>query len=331
MKRRTSLRFLCFLVFLVFPSVLFAAKIGDISTLSWKDQAFRFFTFQDPSVRIALLGSVLLGISCGLLGAFLVVRSKSLFGDTLSHAVLPGIALGFLWNMEKNPINLFIGATIAGVLGVFAVNRIRSTTILKEDSSMGLVLSSFYALGILLLTMIQNIPNAHQAGLDKFLFGQASAISEHDLVLMAIVTLLSIIIIVFFFKEFLTISFDSAFSTAVGIPRRTLESILMTLVAFSIVISLQAVGVVLISAMLIIPPATALLVTNRFQSMILLSVLLGLISAIFGTFFSFTAHNLPTGPFMVVSAALIFVLTLFFAPRKGIIAQWRTHREPSIH
>ena len=135
-----------------------AARIGDISETTLWDQALRFFTFQDPSVRYALLGSMLLGISCGLLGSFLVVRKMALVGDALSHAVLPGVALGFLWNMSKDPVAIFIGATLAGLLGAGAVHLIKQTTRLKEDTALGLVLASFFAVGICMVTMIQRLP-----------------------------------------------------------------------------------------------------------------------------------------------------------------------------
>src|SRR5688572_14557061 len=155
-----------------------AARIGDITQTSILDQAIRFFTFQDPAVRSALMGSILLGISCGLLGSFIVVRKMALMGDALSHAVLPGVAVGFLWTMSKNPIAIFVGATVAGLLGTVVVGAIKQTTRLKEDTSLGLVLAAFFAVGICLLTMIQHMPLGNQSGIDKFLFGQAAAIGD---------------------------------------------------------------------------------------------------------------------------------------------------------
>ena len=142
-----------------------ADRIGDISETSVIEQAKRFFSFRDPSVRYALIGSILLGISCGLMGGFIVVRKMALFGDTLSHAVLPGVALGFLWNMEKDPVAIFIGATLAGLLGGAMVALIRQTTRLKEDTALGIVLASFFAVGICLLTRIQKM-SGNKGGLD---------------------------------------------------------------------------------------------------------------------------------------------------------------------
>ena len=137
--------FLILFVILLAPELAWADRIGDISETSTLEQAKRFFSFQDPAVRYALMGSILLGISCGLLGSFLVVRKMALFGDTLSHAVLPGVAMGFLWNMSKDPVAIFVGATIAGLLGGALVTLITQTTRLKEDTALGLVLASFFA------------------------------------------------------------------------------------------------------------------------------------------------------------------------------------------
>ena len=180
------------LLFLLFsaPAVR-AAKISELGDTTFLEQAARFFTFQDPAVRYALLGSMLLGITCGLLGSFIVVRKMALVGDALSHAVLPGVAIGFLWNMSKDPVAIFIGATVAGLLGTVVVRLITDTTRLKDDTALGLVLATFFAVGICLLTMIQRLPTGNKSGIDKFLFGQAAAMGPGDIKLMAVVTVLT--------------------------------------------------------------------------------------------------------------------------------------------
>src|SRR5687767_219079 len=150
-------------LFLLCSSVQ-AAKIGELSESNVWEQAVRFFSFRDPAVRYALVGSILLGLSCGLLGSFIVVRKMALVGDALSHAVLPGVALGFMWNMTKDPMAIFIGATIAGLLGTAVVTWIKQTTKLKEDTALGLVLASFFAVGICLLTKIQRLPGGNKSG-----------------------------------------------------------------------------------------------------------------------------------------------------------------------
>lgn len=329
---------LLFLLLFFTHSAAHAARIGDIAETSVGEQALRFFTFQDPSVRYALIGSMLLGISCGLLGSFIVVRRMALVGDALSHAVLPGVAIGFLWNMSKDPLAIFVGATIAGLLGTVVVHAIKQTTRLKEDTALGLVLAVFFAIGICLLTIIQRLPTGNKSGIDKFLFGQAAAIGAGDLKLMAIVTVLSVFAVWLFYKEFLVTSFDAGFARASGFPTQAFHYGLMLLVAFAVVIALQAVGVVLVSAMLITPAAAAYLLTDRMSRMLWLASFFGLLAGAVGAFFSFLGPNLPTGPFMVLGATAVFALAFVFGPKHGVFTRWlrqrsraaRTQRENTL-
>lgn len=317
------------LLFLGFVPTLSADRIGELSSVSVGEQALRFFTFRDPSVRYALIGSVLLGITCGCLGSFLVVRKMALVGDALSHAVLPGVALGFLWNMTKDPVAIFIGATAAGLLGTAVVTWIRQTTRLKEDAALGMVLAGFFSVGICLVTMIQKLPTGNKSGIDKFLFGQAAAIRMEDVVLMGIVSVLVVVLLFVFYKEFLVTSFDAAFARSAGFPVALFHHLLMLLLAFAVVIALQAVGVVLVSAMLITPAAAAYLLTDRMHRMLWIAALFGMIAGGAGAFFSFLGPSLPTGPFMVVAASVVFLLAFLFAPRHGVVVRWWQHRSRS--
>ncbi|MFV0416268.1 MAG: metal ABC transporter permease [Chthoniobacterales bacterium] len=300
----------------------FADRIGEISGSGVTDRTLRFFSFQDPALRYSLIGSVLLGACCGLMGVFLVVRKSALMGDVLSHAVLPGVALGFLWNMEKDPLAVFIGATLVGLLGAGVVQLITQTTKHKEDASLGFVLASFFGAGICLLTMIQNIPGGDKSGLDKFMFGQAAAMGRGDVILLACITLLVITVLGVFYKEFLLTSFDPAFGKSFGLPVTVFHYALMLLLAFAIVASLQAVGVVLVSAMLVIPAAAAVLLADRMSLVLLLSAVFGMLSGMLGSFISFVGRNLPTGPFMVLSAFVVFLAAFFLGPRYGLISRW---------
>jgi ABC-type Mn2+/Zn2+ transport system permease subunit/Mn-dependent DtxR family transcriptional regulator len=313
-------------ILMFFASPATAARIGDISDVSVGEQAARFFTFRDPSVRYALLGSIFLGIASGLLGSFIVVRKMALVGDTLSHAVLPGVAAGFLWNMDKDPFAIFVGATIAGLLGSIAVGLIKQTTRLKEDTALGMVLAGFYAVGICMVTMIQHLPTGNKSGIDKFLFGQAAAVSAEDVKLMGIVTAIAVLLVITFFKELVVTSFDAGFARAVGFPVQLIHHALMLLLAFSVVISLQAVGVVLVSAMLITPAAAAYLLTDRMHRMLMLSAAFGMFAGVTGAFFSFLGPGLPTGPFMVLGASFVFTLAFFFGPKHGVLMRWWHHR-----
>ena len=324
MSSKAKLLALAILVAVITPC--YAARIGELSESNIGEQALRFFTLRDPSVRYALIGSILLGITCGLLGSFIVVRKMALVGDALSHAVLPGVALGFLWNMSKDPLTIFIGATVAGLLGTATVAAIKQTTRLKEDTVLGMVLAGFFSIGICLVTMIQHLPTGNKSGVDKFLFGQAAAISAEDVRLMGIIAAISILAIVLFYKEFLVTSFDSGFARAAGFPIRLIHHALMLLLAFAVVIALQAVGVVLVSAMLITPAAAAYLLTDRMHRMLLLAAIFGMLAGMTGAFFSFLGPSLPTGPFMVLGASAVFGLAFLFGPKHGVVMRWWNHR-----
>lgn len=331
MNSRKSIRWLVLILLgvFLFPQFAYAIRISELTQTSMSERAVRFFTLQDPSLRYALIGSVLLGICCGLMGSFLVVRKLSLMGDTLSHAVLPGVALGFLWNLSKDPVAIFIGATLAGLLGAATVQLIRNTTRHKEDAALGFVLASFFAVGACLVTMIQHIPEGNKSGLDKFMFGQAAALGAGDVKLLTVVTGLVVGAVVLLYKEYRLTSFDPGFARSLGWPTQLFHYSLMLLLAFAVVSSLQAVGVVLVTAMLIIPAATAYLLTDRLGVMLILSALFGVLTGATGAFFSFVGRNLPTGPFMVLAAGVIFTAAIFFAPRHGIVSKWLRHRSRS--
>lgn len=298
-----------------------AVGIGELEDQKLWPQIQRFWSFQDKAVVLAVVGSLLLGLNAGLLGSFTVVRKTALVGDMLAHAVLPGIALGYLWNQSKSPIAIFIGAVVIGLVASFVMRALRSTTKLKQDAAIGIVLSSFYAVGVCLINYISKLPNASKSGIESYLFGRASALSSEDIVLMSITTLLTLLGLGLFYKSFLATSFDREYAGSLGLPVRHLDRLLMLLTSFAIVVAMQAVGVVLVSAMLIIPAATAYLMTDRMPSMLLISALVGMASALLGAFFSFLGSSLPTGPFMVLSAAFFFVLAFLFGKRHGWISR----------
>ncbi len=335
---RTASRALLILLLAAATSPVEAAGVREFVSSDWSTQIVRFFTLQDASVRFALIGSALLGLSCGLLGSFIVVRKMALMGDALSHAVLPGVAIGFLWNMTKDPLAILIGATIAGLLGTFLVSAISRTTRLKEDAALGLVLATFFAIGICLVTMIQRLPTGNKSGLDKFLFGQAAALSAEDITLMAIVTSIAVVMVVAFYKELLASSFDPGFSRSIGLPTRWIHHGLMLLLTASVVIALQAVGVVLVSAMLITPASAAYLLTDRLHRLVVMAAAFGVGAGMAGAFLSFVGPSLPTGPLMVIGASALFSAAFLFGPRHGVVARWllrrrgaaRTQRENTL-
>ena len=301
------------------PNLALAARISDVSETTVGEQMLRFFSMRDPLLRTALIGCILMGISSGLLGGFIVVRRLALVGDTISHAVLPGIMLGYLWHLEKDPLTLFVGAVIAGVVGAVFVSLIQQTTRIKQDAALGIVLGGFYSLGILIKSVIQRGAGGDQSGLDDFLFGNAAALSSGDVTLMALVTGVALLLVTVFYRQFFVSSFDETFAESLGVPSQVFHYLLMVLLAFAIVVALQAVGAVLVSAMLIIPPATAYLLTDRLHKMLVLSVIVGVASAVGGAFLSFLSTGLPTGPFMIVSSALLFLLAFLFSPSHGVL------------
>lgn len=291
-------------------------------------QFVRFWTLRDPAVRTALAGTLCLSVSCGTLGCFVVLRRLSLMGDSLGHAVLPGVCLGFLVTRTKDMRWIALGALISALLGSGLISLINRRSKLKTDTAMGLVLSGFFGLGVVLLTRLQNFPYGNQSGLNQFLFGQASAISERDLWFIAPLSAGIVGMIVLAFKELTLTSFDEAYATAIGLPSRSIHYLLMGLVSLAIVIAIQAVGVVLLSAMLVTPAATARLLTDRLRTMLVLSAVCGAVSAVIGLNLSFLGRSLPTGPFIVLALSLMFVSAYLFSPRHGLLLKsLRRHRQ----
>jgi manganese/zinc/iron transport system permease protein len=284
----------------------------------------RFWSFQDPAVRAAVAGVILLGISSGTLGSFIVLRRMSLLGDSLGHAVLPGICLGFLVTWTKNPWWIMLGAVLSALVGSWLIGIVQRHSRLKPDVAMGLVLSGFFGAGTVLLTRLQNFQEGNQSGLNQFLFGQATAISEQDLWCMGILSLAIVGSVLAAFKELVLTSFDEGFATAAGLPVRSLHFLLMTLTALAVVIAIHAVGVVLVSAMLITPAATALLFTDRMRHMVVIAIAIATGAAVVGLNLSFLKRELPSGPFVVLVLALAFTGAYLFSPRYGVAARaWR--------
>jgi len=295
------------------------AQLPEAATLL--DSLARFWQLRDPAVRTALAGVLLLSLSCGTLGCFIVLRRLSLLGDSLGHAVLPGICAGFLITRTKDPRWIFLGSVLSALLASWMIGLIHGRSRVKPDTAMGLVLSGFFGIGTVLLTRIQKLPYGNQSGLDRFLFGQASAINEEDLVLIGLLTAVILGCVLLLFKEFTLISFDPGFAQAIGLPVRALHYLFLGLVALAIVVAIQAVGVVLLSALLITPAATAYLLTDRLPTMVLLSVLCAVFAGVAGLNISFLGRTLPTGPFIVLALTAAFAAAWLFSPRYGFVTQ----------
>ncbi len=283
-----------------------------------------FFSFQYPNIKYVVFGTILLSISSAVVGCFTFIKKKSLVGDVISHAVLPGICISFLATGSKDPFLLIIGAFFSGWISIIVMDKIIQNTKIKEDAATGLSLSVFFGIGILLMTYIQHSGNASQSGLDTFLFGKAAALVGKDLVAFSLVAFIVLLIVIIFYKEFKLISFDPQFAQVIGLPIKRLELLLTSITVLAVVTGIQAVGVVLMAAMLITPAAASRYWTNRLSRMILLASLFGAFSGISGAFISYSAPSMPTGPWMVMILSIIALLSFFLAPGKGIfIRQWR--------
>lgn len=288
---------------------------------------WEFFSefWNDYTLRTIVLGTALLGAISGVLGSFAVLRKESLLGDAISHAALPGIAVAFLITGIKSSQILLVGAALSAILGTFLIRKIVKNTHLKSDTALALILSIFFGFGMLLLTFIQKLPDANQAGLDKFLFGQAATLLMSDIILMAVVTGVSLIILLLFWKEIKVLTFDAEYAHSIGIPIKTIDSLISFLIVVAIVLGLQTVGVVLMSSILLAPAAAARQWTNSLGYMLLLAGGIGSFSGVFGTAISASQDNLATGPVIVLVASFFVFISLVFSPYRGILFEKTRH------
>ncbi len=276
--------------------------------------------FTDYTLRTVSLGAAVLGLVSGVLGSFAVLRRQSLLGDAMSHAALPGVVLAFMITGSKAPLPLLIGAIIAGWLGALTVITVSAQSRIKEDTSLGIVLAVFFGLGLTLLSWIQRHQGAaSQSGLDKFLFGKAAALVERDVITMAVIGVLALAAVVLFWKEFKLLSFNPEFAATLGFPVRFLDILLTTLIVISIVIGLQTVGVVLMSAMIIAPASAARQWTDRLSVMVVLAGIFGAIAGVAGALISSLGRGLSTGPVIVLCISVIVLISLLFAPNRGLL------------
>ncbi|KJD31222.1 zinc transport system membrane protein TroC [Tamlana nanhaiensis] len=275
--------------------------------------------FTDYTLRTITLGTAILGAVTGMLGSFAVLRKQSLLGDAISHAALPGIAIAFLLTGTKDSNVLLIGALVSGLVGTFWIRGIIKKTHLKSDTALGLILSLFFGFGMLLLTFIQKQPNANQAGLDKYLFGQAATLLERDVWLMTIVSGACLVVLLLFWKEFKILLFDSDYTKTLGFNTKIIDILITSFIVLAIVLGLQTVGVVLMSAMLLAPAAAARQWTNKLGVMVFLAALFGAFSGVFGTAISATQNNLSTGPVIVIIAGVFVLFSFVFSPNRGLL------------
>jgi manganese/zinc/iron transport system permease protein len=298
----------------------------DLTMNNLLTSLFEFLSLHDSNVRWVLVGSIILGMSTGAVGCFAFLQRRSLVGDTLAHAALPGVTIAFLLTQSRNPITILIGATVSCGLGFLCCEYLIHRTKVKEDSALAIVLSVFFALGIFLLSIIQRMPLGNQAGLDKLLFGQAASLVQRDIIVLSSFAILVLAYIILFYRQLRVLIFDPIYARTIGLNTRALHTSLSVTLIFAVVIGLQLVGVVLVAALLLTPAAGARYWTNQLWKMIALASFFGGLAGLIGTQISYSAPRMPTGPWMVVAITIIFGFSLVLAPSRGLFARWYRNR-----
>lgn len=263
------------------------------------------------------MGSAVIGITAGALGVFALLRGQSLLGDAISHASLPGIAIAFLLTATKNPAILLFGGAVAGTIGSVCILGIIRYTKIKSDAALGIILSVFFGIGLVLLTYIQKHGSSNQSILNKFLFGSASTLLQEDVFLMLGVGGVVLGLLVLFWKECTLLAFDPAYLRVLGYRVVWLDGLLTMLMVLSIVVGLQTVGVVLMSSLLVAPAAAARQWTKQLSHMVILAACFGAGAGVIGSLISSCVTHLPTGPTIVVVISVIVLISLLFGTRRG--------------
>lgn len=281
-----------------------------------------FFSFTNPNVIYVVLGMICINASSALVGTFAFLRKRSLIGDAVAHSLLPGICFGFLLTGEKNPVLILAGAFFTGWVSIFLVDYIVRHSRLKQDTAIGIILSSFFALGVVMLTYIQKTGTGNHAGLDHFLFGQAAAITRDEVFLFGGILLVTLSVIVLFYRRLVLLSFNPEYAASIGLPVKMFEFILTSLTVLAIASGIQALGVILISALIITPAAAARLWTHDLKKLLILAVIFSVFCGITGAYISFTKTAMPTGPWVVVILSAITLFSIAAAPKRGIISRY---------
>ena len=275
------------------------------------------YFFTDPIAQKVIMGIAIIGAVSGVVGTFSFLRKKTLIADAISHSVLPGICLGFMFAGTKDPIVLLTGALVIGWISVWLIDYLSSTTKLSADTAIALVSTLFFAIGSVLLSVISKSQNTEQTGLKNFLFGKAATMTTFDIQVFIVVSIAIFVVVILFFKPFQLVCFNHEFAKSIGVKVKRMEFLLSTLTVMTVAIGIQAVGVVLMSALLIAPAASARYWTNRLPIMIFLAALFGTFSSVIGVMLSTMKNNMPTGPWIVFSLFTFTLFTLLFAPHKG--------------
>jgi len=272
----------------------------------------------------AIIASSLVGIMCGALGCFLVLRNMSLIGDALSHAILPGIFFSYLL-VGYSTLGFFFGSTLAGLLTAVAITWVQSNVKTKNDAAIGIIFTAMFSIGVMGISWLNQSQGTH-LDLKDFLFGNVLGISTEDIILTLIVTVYTILSIVVFYRYLFITTFQPTIATSMGFSTKLLHYFFMLLLSVAVVSSLRTVGVILVVAMLITPAATALLLSNKLKVVLVLSSLIGMFSAVLGLIISIWFQTTP-GPAMTLSATGFYIIAVIFSPNKGLLLRWVTKRQ----
>ena len=276
--------------------------------------------FQYDFAMYAMGASVLVGVVCGLVGTFLVLRGFSLLGDATGHATLPGVAAAFLIVGYQHPVALLVGALVSGGIGALTVGGLSRGPRVRSDAAIGIVLSVFFGIGVVMLAYIQQTATGQQAGLEQFLWGDAAAIAPGELTVLAVIGGVLCGLVLLFFKPLALMTFDEKFARSAGLNTTGLEIGLLAALSVAVVVSIQAVGAVLVAAMLIIPPSAGRYLSGRLVGVAAWAMGLGAVSGATGAYISYTFEGVATGPAMVLVATALFAVASLFGPYGGVLA-----------
>lgn len=285
-----------------------------------------FITFKDPNVIYVVVGMVCITASSALIGTFAYLRKRALIGDAIAHSLLPGICLGFIAGGEKNMLYLFLGAFLTGWFSTFLVDFIVNKSKVKQDAAIGIVLSTFFAFGIVLLTYIQNGNYTDQGGLNHFLFGQAAAINKDELSLFIVILAVIGISILSLYRAFVLVSFNADFARSIGMPVKLIEFLITSLTVLSIAAGIQALGVVLMSALIVTPAAAARFWSHKLPRILLIAVIFSVFSGLVGAYVSYANSATPTGPWVVMVLSIITLISFLGSTKSGILANYLKSR-----
>ncbi len=263
-----------------------------------------------------MLASLIVGIICSILGTYVVLRGMAFFGDALAHTILPGVVIAHLIGWP-----IAIGALVFGVLSAFGIGLLSDRSELREDTAIGIIFAGSFALGVALLSTT----GSYTTDLAHILFGNVLGVSVNDLWFTFGLSLLVLITILLFYKEFLVMTFDPTLATVLRLPASFLRYLLLLLIAVTIVVALQTVGVALVIAMLVTPASSAYLLTRRLPTMMAVSALFGALASIVGLYLSFYI-NIASGPAIVLTSTAIFMLIFLLAPQRGVLWLWIQQR-----